>query len=300
MKNITILIVSYFSSKHLKRLITNLIEKSDQPNALQFLIVDNTNGRDKALKEILRNNRNIESLMNDGNHLQRSVSHAGGLDLGFSHIKSDYTLIIDPDVYVFREKWDTLFLEQLNKKESLIIGAPYPQWKVGKVHDYPSVVFMFFKTNDLKQTNFSFYPFPNILKKVKNSILRKIIRLGFLSSKQSLNKSFKLRNLVKWLEKKTGITSPDTGNKIIEALPLFNIKPLCFEAKYSRDTLAEENTPIYKIAKEFEVFFLHNELIMTHMYGSEVFYWKTKRGGDLHYWEKLISQLEGESYEKLS
>ena len=64
MKNITILIVSYFSSKHLKRLITNLIEKSDQPNALQFLIVDNTNGRDKALKEILRNNRNIESLMN--------------------------------------------------------------------------------------------------------------------------------------------------------------------------------------------------------------------------------------------
>ena len=28
-----------------------------------------------------------------------------------------------------------------------VIGAPYPQWKLGKIHEYPSVVFLFFKTS---------------------------------------------------------------------------------------------------------------------------------------------------------
>jgi len=31
---------------------------------------------------------------------------------------------------------------------------------------------------------------------------------------------------------------------------------------------------------------------MTHMYGSGVFYWKTSRGGDVDYWEKIINKIE--------
>ena len=38
----------------------------------------------------------------------------------------------------------------IEKKD--IIGAPYPNWKLGKVHDYPSVVFMFFRTKRLKNS----------------------------------------------------------------------------------------------------------------------------------------------------
>ena len=48
-KNITILSVSFNSSIHLKRLIENFLLKSSQLENIKFLIVDNTNGDDKAL-----------------------------------------------------------------------------------------------------------------------------------------------------------------------------------------------------------------------------------------------------------
>ena len=45
-KKITVLSVSYFSAFHLNRLFNNLTAKADNPEALQFLVVDNTNGED--------------------------------------------------------------------------------------------------------------------------------------------------------------------------------------------------------------------------------------------------------------
>ena len=88
----------------------------------------------------------------------------------------------------------------------------------------------------------------------------------------------------------TGISSPDTGNKIIEVLRKNNVIPICFEAKYSNDIKSEYNLSM--LAREYEVFFLNDELIMTHMYGSGVFYWKTKKGSDIRYWTSLITQIE--------
>ena len=32
--------------------------------------------------------------------------------------------------------------------------------------------------------------------------------------------------------------------------------------------------------------------MMTHMYGSGVFHWKTDKGDDLEYWKDLISKIE--------
>ena len=46
---------------------------------------------------------------------------------------------------------------------------------------------------------------------MKNSIFRKVTRLGFLSSKNRLDKNLYLRNFSKSLENYFGITSPDTG-----------------------------------------------------------------------------------------
>ena len=28
-------------------------------------------------------------------------------------------------------------------RENVVIGAPYPEWKIGKVHDFPSVTLCF-------------------------------------------------------------------------------------------------------------------------------------------------------------
>ena len=54
----------------------------------------------------------------------------------------------------------------------------------------------------------------------------------------------------------------------------------------------QHNDGMSILAKEYEAYMFQDELIMTHMYGSGVFYWKTSRGGDVDYWEKIINKIE--------
>ena len=291
MKNkITIILVSYFSSKHIKRLVKNLVEKAENSERLNFLIVDNTNGQDRLIERYAQKYDNMDFLLNDGANKQRSISHASAIDKGLENSHSEYTLIIDPDVYIFKKKWDTFCIKSYSEKNFFLIGAPYPEWKIGKVHDFPSVVFMFFSTKEMKKLNTTFYPFPDFWIKLKNSFIRKVIRLGFFGSKGSLNKFHFFRKIATYLENLTGITSPDTGNNIINAMRNGNKTSLCFEARYSSDI--NDNDGMSILAKEYEAYMFQDELIMTHMYGSGVFYWKTSRGGDVDYWEKIINKIE--------
>ena len=290
MKSITILVVSFFSFRHINRLFKNLYEKAEQPKNINFLIVDNTNGKDKDLPGLMNIHENVSLIFSSGENRQRSISHSIALDKGLKASKGIFTLIIDPDVYIFKKHWDTFFVNKLKINRKSILGAPYPQWKVGKIHDFPSVVLLFFRTLDIQKLNTSFYPFPGTLVRLKNSIIRKFIRFGIIGNKNFLNKYFILRKITKQLEKLTGISSPDTGNKIIEVLRKNNVIPICFKAKYSNDIKSENN--LFRLAREYEVFFLNDELIMTHMYGSGVFYWKTKKGSDIRYWTSLITQIE--------
>ena len=290
MNGVTVIVTSFFSSKHISRLFKNLYEKADQPERLHFLIVDNTNGKDKNISSIINNYDNSNLVLSSGENRQRSISHSIALDRGLKSASTTYTLIIDPDVYIFKKHWDTFFINKLKNNKKSVLGAPYPQWKIGKVHDFPSVVFLFFKTLEIKRYNTSFYPFPKNVVRLKNSIIRKFIRFGVIGNKNFLNKYLTLRKITEKLEKYTGITSPDTGNKIIEVLRKNNFISICFEAKYSNDIKRESK--IFSLAHEFEAFFLNDELIMTHMYGSGVFYWRTRRGSDIKYWINLITQIE--------
>ena len=293
-KNITIISVSYRSGTHLRRLFKNLYDKAENKQKLKFLVVDNTNGADQELDTLLPKELNISIVKNDGSLNQRSISHASGLDVGLKQSSTEYSLIIDPDVHVFKSNWDSLCLSYLDGSMHLVIGAPYPDWKLGKVHDYPSVVFMFFRTQEIRGLNKSFQPFPAPLKRIKNSLFRKVTRLGIIASKSRLNKSQFLRMITSYLEKLLGITSPDTGNDIIEALRNKKYESINFEACLVHQ-LGPFNTNSYhdNMAREFELYYQGNDPFMTHMYGSGVFHWKTANGSDAQYWLELIEYIEG-------
>ena len=291
-KTITIISVSYYSSWHLNRLFNNLIEKAEHPSSIQFLVVDNSNNDDLGLKDSFREDLAIKIILNNGKGLQRSVSHASALDLGLKSSNTKFTLIIDPDVHVFKKAWDTLCIDQIIAQKQSVIGAPYPTWKLGKVHDYPSVIFIFFETDQVQNLGKRFFPFPGLLRMVWNSIFRKITRLGLLTSKSRLDRSKILRSVSGQLEKMIGITSPDTGKDIIESMRDKGFNSVMFDAPYSLDIKGKEAQS--EMAKEFELFLLDDKPIMTHMYGSGVFHWKTEKGADIDYWEKLISKIEEE------
>ena len=294
-KLITIISTSYRSGEHLSRLFNNLIDKAQNKDILQFLVIDNTNGDDKRLHDILTKDMELEIIENEGRNLQRSISHAKALDIGLKRSNTEFTLIIDPDVHIFKDGWDRMCLDLYKNKEKLVIGAPYPDWKLGKVHNYPSVVFFFFHTRQIRDLNRTFYPFPSLMKNLKNSFFRKITRLGFLASKTRLDKSPLLRIITNSLERNFGITSPDTGKDIIEAIGERSFKSINFEAFYGNALKPPKASSFqYDMAKEFELYFYNNEPFMTHMYGSGVFHWKTSQSSNKKYWLDLINDIESD------
>ena len=112
-KNITILSVSFYSYSHLKRLFKNLINKANKPCQIKLVIVDNTNGKDIGLKELKYLVSDLIIINNNGEGLQRSISHASALDKGLRYVDTKYCLIIDPDTYIFKSHWLIKIIEIL-------------------------------------------------------------------------------------------------------------------------------------------------------------------------------------------
>ena len=79
------------------------------------------------------------------------------------------------------------------------------------------------------------------------------------------------------MENLFGITSPDTGDKIIKIFQSKNFRSITFNAIYGSDILVKHSKNLSKMANEFELYFYNKELILTHMYSSGVFHWKTKK-----------------------
>ena len=292
LEKITVVFVSFRSSDHLNRLFSNLIEKADSPEIIKFLIVDNTNGEDENLPTSIPDNLNYSIIPNEGEGLQRSISHSSALDKGLKNSETEFTLLVDPDIHVFKKGWDTFCLKQFHTNDKMVIGAPYPIWKLGKVHDYPSVVFMFFKTELVQSFKKSFYPFPGNLKRIWNSIIRKIVRLGGIGNKYRLNQFQILRYFCGFLENITGITAPDTGKEIIETFRQHQFQTITFKTPYPYNFDEKEEKPFFDIARDFEIYFQIDDPFLTHMYSSGVYHWRTEKGSDKAYWQTLITHIE--------
>ncbi len=291
-KDITILSVSFNSSIHLKRLIDNFLLKSSHKENIKFLIIDNTGGKDKSLSILLNNPCQIRILKIKNRFKQRSLSHASALDFGLGHVDTQYTLIVDPDIHIFYKNWDEFCLEKMRGNYPTVLGAPYPQWKLGKVHDYPSVVFMFFKTNLVQSFGKTFYPFPKPHERLYNSILRKFVRLGGVANKSRLGQSKKLRFICGWLEKKTGVTSPDTGKEIIDQFQKNRFRTIVFSSPFSQHLNNKDEQELKLLARDFEIYIYNEKPFLSHMYSSGVYHWRTKRSSDLNYWLSLIKKVE--------
>ena len=291
-KNITILSVSFNSSIHLKRLMKNFLLKTAQSDSITFLIVDNTNGEDKALYTAFDKSIDFRIIKNNNRFKQRSLSHAKALDFGMEHIDTKFTLIVDPDIHVFYKNWDEFCIKKMELSSRTVIGAPYPQWKLGKVHNYPSVVFMFFQTNLVQGFGRTFHPFPKLYKRIYNSILRKFVRLGGFANKNRLSKFKNLQLICKWLEELTGITSPDTGKEIVTQFHYNGYNSIVFASPYEQSFGDKGSEALRLLAKDFELFTFKGKPFISHMYSSGVYHWRSQKSSDLNYWVGLIKQIE--------
>jgi hypothetical protein len=292
MSRITVLSVSWRSAAYLEPLLANLRAKAHDAGRLRVTVVDNTGGRDAELAPLTGTDI-VPFISGERNG---SRAHARALDFAMPRIETEYALVVDPDVHVFHSGWDALCISALERRGALAIGAPFPAWKVGKYHNFPSPPFCFFRTEWLRQLGASWAPFgPTRIAEGRDFVFRQVGRVGLMLTRRRYERSALLRGYASWTERRFGVSDPDTGWRIAEAASAGRYESILFDPVLAGSaSFCRASDAFQTLAREYELYTFEGRPVLTHKYGSGALPWRTKRGNDPAFWRKCIERLERE------
>ncbi|MBN2457192.1 MAG: hypothetical protein JXB29_11770 [Sedimentisphaerales bacterium] len=293
---ITVFTVSWYSAQLMEKLFINLNEKAQFPKTIRYLIIDNTAGKDSSLDHLKQMLLPIDICTFDPRGKTGSFAHAAALNFGLGQIQTDFALSIDPDVYVFKKNWDTFATYLIAKQGYSAIGTTYPNWQLGKYHNFPNPVFCFFRTEDFRSINADWTAYSKSpIEDFVNLIRRQIVRLGGLINRQRYQSSAALRKLSNSLENVVGICSHDTGYKIAELAQKGHLKAALFKAVSPDDNVSGSTFNCFReLASQFELYYYENEPILTHKYSTASRIWRTSRGSDTDFWQQCVEKFQKE------
>jgi hypothetical protein len=299
---ITIVSVSFRSTGYLKHLLSNLHAKASNPDRMSALIIDNTNDRDAELARLSDAPFTVLIARFNPQETNASRAHAKALDFALQRIDTEYALVVDPDVHVFYRGWDELCTGELNRHQAIAIGAPYPDWKVGKYHDFPSPPFCFFRTAALRQLGTGWAPFGATPAHDRRTlVVRQVGRLGNLLTRRRFERSELLRRYAASAERHLGLFGPDTGWRYAHAARQLGLRSILFSPVRAGAEPIEacrgssSSHAFSTLASEYELYVTSEDrLMLTHKYGSGAWPWRTKRGDDADLWRECITRLESE------
>ncbi|MCD4653833.1 hypothetical protein K8T06_07840, partial [bacterium] len=289
--HITVVTVNWYSTYYIRHLFQNLKEKAAEPEAIRFLIVDNTSDDDENMNTLRNEWESLEVISPSITHHNGSVAHAHALDLALQKIRTEFTLVVDPDIHVFAANWDRNLITEIKHRNAFAAGAPYPFWKLGKYHDFPSPVFILFRTQCFLELNQSWSPFAlNKLRRVYNFCARQIVRMGLFATRERVIRSKTMQSTGRYLESLLGICGPDTGWLLADASRKQELTVILFsEMTVASDIHTKHRDPktIRDLIEQYECYEYQSNLFMVHKYGTHSFVWKTEKGQDRDFWFEL-------------
>ncbi len=295
-KNLTVITVNWYSMEFLEPLFLNLNKKAKWPRNIKYLVIDNTNGEDKQLSSLEQKNLNLTICPNDPKGEKGSFAHAFGLNIAMDKLETEYGLIVDPDIHIFKTNWDSLCIDIIENEGCSAVGATYPQWQLGKYHNFPNPVFCFFKTDDYKTINadwtaYSKSPLVNFF----NFCRRQILRFGIFINRRRYQKYPAVRKMFGFLEHIIGVCSNDTGSRIASKAKRNNLKAILFKAVLPDDEIIKgKSDSLINLAGQFELYCYNKEPILTHRYGTGSRVFRSDRGYDSDYWRRQIQVFENQ------
>lgn len=265
--HITVASVSWHSASFLRDLFAGLLARADHPGAIRFLISDNLNGADPEIQQLTFPGLAVVPV--DVQNATMSMAHAAGLNALMPHIDTPYTLIIDPDIAVFARGWDTLCRDLLETTGSVALGAPYPPWKLGKYHDFPSPPFAFWRTEALKRLTPDWRPYGRTTaRRLLDFALRQTFWLPRGIDRYVLRLPRRRFKTAHWVERLVGVVSKDTGWEIAHKARRQGWRALTFDVAYSVADLAsvpdDLRGPYQALVEDFELYALNGQPILTH------------------------------------
>jgi hypothetical protein len=301
--SITVLTVSWHSARYLEHLLDNLAVKAARPQSLKGVIVDNTDGRDAQLTAIAANSAfsTLDIISHRPDSRGGSWAHGSGLNKGLRYVDTPYVLIVDPDIHVFLSSWDERLPQLLHENNGVAAGAPYPFWKLGKYHDFPSPIFLFARTSTLTDLGADWSPFaPTRTGRLFDLALRQIVRMGIVGTRARIENHAAVRHTGRLLERMFGVRGPDTGWKIAAAARKRKLRSVLLTPVWKGDPwLAEYKNQrmLEKMAANFEIYRLGDKPVLIHRYSTGSYFWRTGLCRDDAVWWDGIAELENNVFD---
>lgn len=264
---ITVLSVSWRSTALLRELFTGLRALAQEPAALRLLVADNTNGADDDLRTLDFPHLDIVPVDVQGDVM--SMAHAVGLNALLPQVTTPYVLIVDPDVALLRAGWDQAFCTALEQGEAVALGAPYPGWKLGKYHDFPSPPFAFWRTEALRELEPDWRPYGRTtMRRLADFALRQLFWLPRALDRYVLRVPRRQFKVGWWAERLIGVVSKDTGWEIAQRARRRGWRAMLFDVLVDlegMDGIPEAQRSRYQaLATDFELYAWQGRPVLTH------------------------------------
>jgi hypothetical protein len=274
---ITVGVVNWHCSAMIGDLFRSLTERAED-ESLSFLICDNTNGADEQLYrafgdrcDIIPTEPVVPDILRHRRIGSAAYSHGAGLNLLLSRLKTEYALFADPDCLVLARGWDAACRASLSGRR-IATGAPYHSTKLAKYHGFPSPIFVFFKTQAMRQLRADWTPLIRPLVAEAGDRARRAAaalceRLGEAFGGRRFydgRTAAALRNLL-------GGSSKDTGWRIAaaasdRALDVDLLTPAVSPHQIAEKYAAEKS--VVELMDRFELYLRDGMPFVTHYYGT--------------------------------
>ncbi|RPI97076.1 MAG: hypothetical protein EHM39_10065 [Chloroflexi bacterium] len=256
---IGVLSVSWRSAVLLRDLFANLRALADHPDALRLWVADNTAGTDQEV--VALDFPALTVVPVDVQGAQMSVAHAAGLNALLSRVDAEvpYILTADPDVAVLQRGWDTTLRRALETQDVVAVGAPYPPWKIGKYHDFPSPPFALWRAEALRALSPDWQPYARTTaRRALDFVLRQTFWPAKLLDRVVWRPPRRQFRAARRWERFAGVVSKDTGWEIAARARQRGWRAECFEVIDSPDhnvLLAADPQESYRaLAAVFELY----------------------------------------------
>lgn len=264
---LTVLSVSWRSTEWLRDLFTGMLTLADQPERIRLLVADNTNGADADLRRL--DFPGLEIVPVDVGGQIMSMAHAHGLNTLWERVETPFALIVDPDVALLQPAWDRALQEEFAAQKVVAIGAPYPAWKAGKYHDFPSPIFACWRSDALRALAPDWRPYGRTAhRRLLDFALRQTFWLPRVFDRYVLRLPRRQFRTVRRVERLVGVVSKDTGWEIAQRARQRGWQAALFEVVRDPATLSgisADAAPHYRrLAEEFELYAWHNRPFLTH------------------------------------
>jgi hypothetical protein len=264
---ITVISVSWHSAGFLHDLFARLLALADQPDTIRLLVADNTGGDDAELVALDCPDLTILPVA-VGNE-RMSIAHAIGLNALLLHLDTPYVLVCDPDTAMLYPGWDTTLCEVIEGQNVVATGAPYPDWKLGKYHDFPSPPFAFWRTDALKALYPDWRPYAHTAqRRFADFVLRQAFWIPRVIDRYVLRLPQRQFRVGRWAERLVGIVSKDTGWEIADRARRRGWSARLLDVVYTPDSLTALPAPRREdyraLAQEFELYAWQGRPFVTH------------------------------------